>query len=268
MIKDMGLASGLLAALLLAGCSASVTSDIQDTDESSTDASSDGFEPVIFENNEDRGESVREFAYNWPAEVSAVPGLVDRFTVERDAALAEQKQEFEDALREFAGSDCLACTNRSYAKDWAVVADLPRFLSLSATIYVYSGGAHGNGTHDDLVWDREAQKAVKAKDFFTSPAALQDALGASWCAALKQERTERLGAEYAEDDFFACPEIAQLNVLLGSSGKQAFDRIGLLAAPYVAGSYAEGGYDATLPITPKVIEAVKPEYKAYFAPSK
>jgi hypothetical protein len=60
-----------------------------------------------------------------------------------------------------------------------VVADLPRFLSLSATLYVYTGGAHGNGTYDALVWDRQAQQALAASDFFASPAAMQQALGAA-----------------------------------------------------------------------------------------
>jgi len=54
-------------------------------------------------------------------------------------------------------------------------------------------------------------------------------------------------------------------VLLGSSDRKAFNRIGLLAAPYVAGSYAEGTYEVTLPVTPAVLQAVKPEYKAAFA---
>jgi hypothetical protein len=54
-------------------------------------------------------------------------------------------------------------------------------------------------------------------------------------------------------------------VLLGSSNKRRFNRIGLIASPYVAGSYAEGQYEVTLPVTPKVLAAVKPEYKAAFA---
>jgi hypothetical protein len=57
-------------------------------------------------------------------------------------------------------------------------------------------------------------------------------------------------------------------VLLGSSDKQRFNRIGLIAAPYVAGSYAEGPYEITLPVTPAVLAAVKPEYKAAFATPK
>lgn len=267
-MKQTGKISALAAALLVAGCNANETRGAASPPKAGAAGMPTAFEAIIFEDNETRGESAREFAYNWPVRVSAIPDLAALFTTVRDQALAEQKAEFEDALREFAGSDCIACTNRSYAMEWAVVADLPRFLSLSASLYVYAGGAHGNGTYDDLVWDREAEKPMKAGDFFTSLATMQDALGAAWCAALKIERTERLGAEYVGDDAFSCPDIAQLNVLLGSSGGKAFDRVELLAAPYVAGSYAEGGYEAALPVTRQVLQAVKSEYRTFFTPLK
>jgi hypothetical protein len=259
--------AGLAAAALLAGCSADAGGDAAPETAAGASATN-GLEAVVFENNEQRGERSREFAYNWPVEVTAVPALVTRFSTERDAALAGQKREFEDALRKFAGSDCLACTNRSYAKEWAVVADLPRFLSLSATLYVYTGGAHGNGTYDALVWDRQAEQALAAPDFFASPAAMQQALGAAWCAALRKERTKRVGADYGDDPIFPCPAIAELVVVPGSAGKLTFDRISLLAAPYVAGSYAEGGYEVTLPVTAAMVAELKPEYRAYFAPQK
>ena len=51
----------------------------------------------------------------------------------------------------------------------------------------------------------------------------------------------------------------------GTAGKMAFDRIGFLIGPYAAGPYAEGSYDVTLPVTPAVIAAVKPEFRAAFA---
>lgn len=261
---------------LLAGCS-SPEDVAQDTGVARAEAaagsgtataSATGGGAVAFADNAEQGEAVREFAYAWPAQAAAVPALAERFTAERDAALAEQKSDWDAALKEFAGEDCVACVNRSYDKTWQVVADLPRFLSLSASIYVYTGGAHGNGNFDALVWDREARAAFDPKAMFRSPEALQAALGDAWCAALKVERAERLGPDYADDGFFACPPIADLVVIPGSAGKTAFDRIGLLAAPYVAGSYAEGSYEETLPVTQKVIDAVKPEYRSAFALGK
>jgi hypothetical protein len=225
-------------------------------------------EPVAFSDVAYQGTAERDFTYGWPAEVSAVPALVERFTAERDTLLTEQKDEWTQSLREFGDSDCFACVNRSYDKTWAVVADLPRFLSLSASFHAYTGGAHGNGAYNALVWDRQAKAAFDPKAMFRSDQALQDALGAPWCTALRAERKQRMGEDFSDDGFFQCPPIADLTVLVGSSDKRAFNRIGLLAAPYVAGSYAEGTYEVTLPVTAKVLDAVKPEYREAFALAK
>lgn len=221
-----------------------------------------------FADNATKGEAVREFAYSWPTKVSAVPALVARFTAERGTLLAEQKGEWDEAVREFTGQDCVACVNRGFEKSWEVVADLPRFLSLSSSLYVYSGGAHGNSNYEALVWDREAKAAFDPKAMFRSREVLQATLGAAWCKALKAEKMERLGENYSEDSIFTCPPIADLAVLAGSSDGRAFNRIGLIAAPYVAGSYAEGAYEVTLPVNAALLAAVKPEYKAAFAVAK
>lgn len=214
------------------------------------------------------GEALREFSYTWPAKVAAVPQLTTRFTAERDRLLAEQRADWDEALREFAEGDCLGCVNRSFEKSWEVVADLPRFLSLSASFYAYTGGAHGNGAFDALVCDREAQQAIDPKAMFRSPEALEAALGPAWCKALKAEKIKRFEGAYSEDGIFPCPAIADLTVLVGSASRRSFDRIGLIAAPYVAGAYAEGVYEVTLPVTPAVLAAVRPEYAAAFAPGK
>ncbi len=225
-------------------------------------------EKAAFTDNAKKGEAERGFAYGWPVAVSAIPELTRRFTAERGALLADQKASWEESLKEFEGQDCVSCVNLDYQKSWEVVADLPRFLSLSADVYEYSGGAHGNYWFETLVWDRETKSAFDPKTMFRSEAALQDALGAAWCRALKTERAKRLGPDYADDGFFPCPPISDLTVLVGSSDMQRFDRIGLLAAPYVAGSYAEGSYEVTLPVTPKLLSAVKPEFNAVFALGK
>lgn len=222
--------------------------------------------------HEGTGNTTRDFVYRWPAAVSAIPALAAQLAAERERLLAEQKGEWQASLKEFAGEDCGGCTIRDFQKTWKVVTNLPRFLSLSVEVYEYTGGAHGNYYTDALVWDRQAKAAVMPEDMFRSPAALQDALGAEWCKGLNAERIKRMGAETSQmiedDGIFPCPPIADLAVLLGSSNRRRFNRIGLIAAPYVAGSYAEGQYEVTLPVTAKVLAAVKPEYAAAFATAK
>lgn len=230
---------------------------------------------VTFTDSETRtasgSEVARGFSYTWPAEVAAVPALVRRFTAERAELLADQKTDFAEGLT-FADSEgCFGC-NRDLARDWSVIADTPRFLVLSGSTYIYSGGAHGNTSFDALVWDRKAKKAFDPKAMFRSRAALQAALGAPWCAGLKAERAAKLGEEASagleDDGIFPCPEIFELQLLPASSDGQRFDRIELLAAPYVAGSYAEGVYEVTLPVTPALLAAVRPRYRAAFSPGK
>ena len=264
------------AVLLLAGCSspedvAAATAPAEGATASATasaPATAEKPAAVAFEDNAEKDGGTREFAYKWPAAVSAIPALAERLTAERTKALGEQKTDWDASLADFAGEDCVSCKTLSFAKEWKVVADLPRYLSLSAEMYFYTGGAHGNSGFDALVWDREAGAAISPVDMFTSEAALQDALGAPWCKALNAERMKRMGADFTDDGFFSCPPIADLTLLVGSSDKRAFNRIGLIAAPYVAGSYAEGAYEVTLPVTPAVLAAVKPAYKAAFATGK
>jgi hypothetical protein len=57
-------------------------------------------------------------------------------------------------------------------------------------------------------------------------------------------------------------------MILGSGDRQHFTRIGILIGPYEAGPYAEGDYEITLPVTPEVLAAVKPEYRADFAAAR
>ncbi len=222
---------------------------------------------VEFEDNSEQGEALREFTYSWPRQVSAEPELVALFEKERDAQLAEQKQNWQQNLEDFPGDECPPCKRMSYAREWKVVANLERFLSLSADHYEYTGGAHGNYWFYGQIWDREAKAALDARDLFESPEALWTVLEASYCEGLNVERQKRFGdeAEVGTGYGWGCPGLEELTLLLGSSNGKTFDRVGLLAAPYVAGSYAEGAYEVTLPISADVLDVVKPEYQSSFS---
>lgn len=230
---------------------------------------------VLFTDSETRTASgsdvARVFRYTWPAEVAAVPALVRRFTAERADLLADQKTDFAEGLKWADPEGCFGC-NRDLSREWSVTADTPRFMVLSGSLYIYSGGAHGNTGFEVLVWDRKAKKAFDSRRLFRSKAALQAALGEGWCAGLKAERRARMGEEASatieEDGIFPCPPIADLQIYPASSDGQRFDRIDLLAGQYVAGSYAEGVYEVTLPVTPAVLAAVKPRYRAAFVAAK
>lgn len=208
-----------------------------------------------------------EFTYGWPAEAGAIPELRARFAAERDERLASVKKEAEDWQKE-AEEHGFHAPGYSLSKEWSVVTDLPRFLSLSAEVYSYSGGAHGMSTSDALVWDRQARKAIRPVDMFVSEGSLDRAAQTRFCAEIDRQRQQKRGAPVTRSDeiFNDCiAPVANSTVILGSASKQAFDRIGFLVPPYNAGPYAEGGYEVTLPVDAALIDAVKPEYQRFFA---
>ena len=224
--------------------------------------------PVAFTDNEARDGGEREFGYKWPALVSAEPKLVEQLTAERTRILANEKTEWPEAL-DGSPEDCGGCRNRSFEKEWEVVANTPGYLSLSGDFSTYTGGAHGMYGVDAIVWDRAAQKVVPTEEMFVSSAALDKALGPKLCAALNKEREKRRGepVKPTEDDlgFDSCQYTKDATVLIGSSNGKQFNRIGVWFGPYVAGPYAEGAYELTFPVDAAVIRAVKPEYAGAFS---
>lgn len=206
-----------------------------------------------------------EFAY--PAEAGRIPELAelldDRLDLRRGELAVESAQ-----ARENAREEGFPYNKHSYTSEWKLVAELPEWLSLSADIATYTGGAHGNYTVESLVWSKEAAQAMDAMELFASPAALEQAFGDRFCDGLDRERAKRRGAPIPEDSeemFDQCPGIEELEVLVGSSNGRTFNRLTLYAGPYVAGPYAEGAYEVNLPVNQAILAAVKPEYKAAFS---
>jgi|GEM_PF-426532 len=210
------------------------------------------------------------FAYSWPGEAERIPALAKALETELADARAELKGEASEA-KAAAAENAFPFRQHSLEISWQRVADTPRFLSLSSTVGSYYGGAHPNYGSDALVWDKERGARMAASDFFVSGKAMAKALNPQYCPALNALREEKRGAPVEQgstDSFEPCPPMADLDILLGSTDGATFDRIGLLAAPYVAGPYVEGDYEVTLPVDARVLAAVKPQYKPYFSASK
>jgi len=279
-MRRLGLGNALAFSLALAvtGCSSPeemsadlgtesadpVGSIIAPSMEQVADAIAADATPMAFEDNAEQDGGSRDFAYAWPRQVSAIEPLVSLLDAERQETLDQQKGQWQESLNDFGDEDCVACKTLAYSKEWKVVANLDRFLSLSGDIYEYGGGAHGNYWFDAMVWDRTAKAALDPREMFKSNEALWQALEQPYCAALDKEREDRRGGYDTGGYFAECPGLEELTLLVGSSDGERFDRLGLLAAPYVAGPYAEGAYEVTLPISDAVLSAVKPDYLAAF----
>ena len=89
-----------------------------------------------------------------------------------------------------------------------------------------------------------------------------------FCAALDRQRADKRGQPLDPKRsglFEDCLDPAGQVVILGSADHAHFTRIGFLMGPYAAGPYVEGDYEVTLPVTPAVLSAVRPQYRAAFA---
>ena len=204
------------------------------------------------------------FEYAYPAAAGNIDPLGDLLDARLEKTRAELAADSAKA-RDDAREDGFPYNKHSFQGTWSLVAAIPGFVSLSQKFATYTGGAHGNYGVESLVWDTKAGRALNGIDLFTSPAALETALGKRFCDGLDRERRKK-GMQLPEEGgvFPKCPKIGELTVLVGSSNKQHFNRLTLYAGPYVAGSYAEGDYQVNLNVDRAVLAAVKPEYRESF----
>lgn len=204
-----------------------------------------------------------EFSYTYPAEARRIAPLRKWLDADR-AGLRAKTARDAAASRRNAAAHGFPFHRYQTQVEWQVVTDTPRFLSLSTKRYIFTGGAHGQPSSSGLLWDKTAGQRIDPKAVFASLDAVEAAVRPTYCARLKAERNRRFGPVGGSDVFAQCPRLNELTVLLGSTDRRAIDRIGLIADPYVAGSYAEGTYDVTLPVTPALLRIVKPAYRTAF----
>lgn len=216
---------------------------------------------------EEEGGGSFEFAFKWPARVAEEAELAALLDKRRRDLFNETKADWDSAVAD-CPRDAVSCRSYSFANEYQVVADLPRFLSLSTEFYTYTGGAHGMYGRSSQIWDREARQLFDPLAMFASQDALRGAIGTKACAALDRQRQERRGepidgpsGEWPNN----CPGMDETTLFVGSSNGKTFDRLGIYYGPYVAGPYAEGEYEITLPVDAAVIAVVRPEYASAFS---
>ncbi|KTE08565.1 DUF4163 domain-containing protein [Sphingopyxis sp. H115] len=262
----------LAATMLLAGCSEDKPTTQQKVAAASVPgAPPDGPADIAAKNapasKVNETNDLVEFAYAYPRDAAAIPELAafldsDRAT-KRDALVAAARRD--KAAAEKGG---FPYRRHSHLQTWQRVASTPRFLSLSAEIETYMGGAHGMTNFDTLIWDRNHRKQRKPLDLFESGEAFDAAIRDSFCAGVKRAKAAKgIVADEAPDSPFAkCPPASAQTVWLGSSDGRYIDRLTIAIAPYEVGPFAEGSYKINLPITGALAKAVKDEFARDFLP--
>lgn len=206
------------------------------------------------------------FDYSYPAQARAIAPLRAWLDADKARKRATIVDESARDKREAKASGYPYRPHDS-TTEWKVVTDTPRFLSLSGSHYTYTGGAHGGTNTLSLVWDKAAARRLAPMDLFASSAAVERAIRPTYCGRLNAQRKERRGEPIRRGStalFDTCPPFQDLVLLLGSTDRRAIDRVGLVADQYIAGPYAEGQYEVTLPVTPALLGAVKPAYRRAF----
>ena len=206
-----------------------------------------------------------DYSYKIPPRVAAIAPL--KAYLDADARATRTKFNRDVAAERInSKKDGYAFNGWGATREWKIVAETPRFLSLSLNGWDYSGGAHGNPWFGASVYDKATRQQLKPIDLFAAPARLSALVRNDFCRLLDKEREKRRGEPVDRKDMFGeCIDPAKQTVILGSRSGRAIDRIGFLIGPYEAGSYAEGSYDVTLPVTPAILAQVKPAYRGAFA---
>jgi hypothetical protein len=206
-----------------------------------------------------------DFHYGWSAEVAAVPQLVDRFRKDMDKVKAEliATAKEDKAFRAKEGFDF---NPYSSTTDYNTAGQSRRLLSLSVEAAAYTGGAHGNSGTTGLLWDRQAAKEIAVSDLFVAPANMDRLLTQRWCDALNKAREEKRGEPVGGEGMFdECPKLSEIAIVPTDQDKNGrFERLILIASPYVAGPYVEGSYEIDLAVTPDLIATLKTDYRDSF----
>ncbi|ANU08566.1 DUF3298 and DUF4163 domain-containing protein [Paraurantiacibacter namhicola] len=207
------------------------------------------------------------FEYSWPAAAGSIPALDAMLTARMEKERDQLQRYAAEAARDAKADDIPFFQHSSYT-EWEVAANTPRFLSLFTGVSTYAGGAHPNLHYDAILWDKQAGKALAAGELFKSRSAFENRVSGPMCDALDAQREERRGMKVERGSggmFEDCPALEDVVITFASSGGTAFDRINFLFAPYVAGPYAEGTFEVTLPMTAALLDMVKPQYREAFA---
>lgn len=199
-----------------------------------------------------------QFTYAYPIEASAIPAIHSLLRADAARAQAATARAAAESRRDAGRGHFLP---HEFRQEWRTDANLTELIALSASIYSFTGGAHGNSQFTTFLWDRSARERIQFADLFSDPVAAMAEIQRSFCPLLDQERARRREGEEGRDD---CPAVEDhpMTVVVGPSGRIEAFRV--LIEPYAAGSYVEGTYEIEVPISDSLLRLVRARFGAGF----
>lgn len=213
----------------------------------------------------DEKSDLLDFHYGWSKEVSAIPALAGLLQADMDKIRGELMKSAADdkAARAKSGFEFHPYDSST---SYDTAGQSATLLSLRADHGEYTGGAHPNSMTSALMWDRTRNQEIKFASLFTSAENRDRLLLQRWCDALNKAREEKRGTPVGGDGMFdECPKLDDIAIIptdKDSNGR--FERLALIASPYVAGPYVEGSYEIELAVTPDLIAALREEFQGSF----
>ena len=207
------------------------------------------------------------FSYAWPAAVEREPPLREvlrrRMEEAHRRAVADARES-----RRMAREGGYEFHSHEYSTGWEVAGNPVGLISLTASTFSLSGGAHGNNFFDAMLWDDGAHRELEVRDFLGR--GMIDALGPGYCRELDRQRAERRGEPVVpdpEDPFTRCPPIGeQVLALANQDNNPQFDTLLVLLPPYLAGPYVEGDYVIELRLDEDALIHVPERFRTAFFP--
>ncbi|MEM8696811.1 MAG: DUF4163 domain-containing protein [Pseudomonadota bacterium] len=204
------------------------------------------------------------FTVELPTLPDAVPQLRSRLESLRDQARSDYDRGRAE-LAEIMPADSPMVTGYEHNQRWTIAGRTDRLISLGSETYSYSGGAHGNTAFDAILWDVAGDRPLAVIDLFTNRYLGLSLIDMRFCAGLREEQLDRLGA-ISEDDLWAdCPPVEAVALFPTGSADGPFTGFTVSVPPYIAGPYSAGPFEIDVPVTAEMLALIKSEYRASFA---
>lgn len=148
----------------------------------------------------------------------------------------------------------------SHEEVYVLDANRPELIAMSSSISEYAGGAHPWHAAGTLIWDRAAGREIGVYDLFSDGRTARSELKRLYCPALLAIRRRATEGSFRG----GCDDPpGEATLVAGDDG-----RIDTLRVRHgEMEGYAGPEYDILLPVTPRLIAAMKMRFRPAFRPS-
>jgi hypothetical protein len=201
-----------------------------------------------------------DFRYSFPTAVGSYSALLAKIR-EDEASTFKKALEGAKADEKIRSDDRPFPFHRhEFWRDWTISGQTERLIALRSHTEWFTGGAHPNRNSGLMLWDKEKRTALTFEELFISSTGYWPVMKDGYCRDLIAERVRR-GFEPIAD----CTTPKDLVLVpVDTNSDWEFDRIHVVADPYVAGAYVEGTYEIVIPVNAALASRVKPEYRSSF----